>query len=364
MQILAIDVGTGTQDILLFDTTGQPENALKMIMPSPTQIVARAIRRATSKGETILLTGATMGGGPCAWAADDHLKTGYAVYATPAAACTFNDDLQAVAETGVQIISEDEAKKLKNALRVHMRDFDLEAIRQAFGRFDVAVEPDAIGVAVFDHGAAPAGYSDRKFRFDYLTRRLGENPTLSALAFLRDDIPDHLTRMAAVIVQAGDSCPLLLMDTPSAAVLGAVEDPAVRQANNCIAVNVGNAHTLAFRLQDDRITGLFEHHTGKLTTERLDDYIEQLAAGTIDNETIYNDKGHGALLFDSAPMPLTFLSVTGPRRGLLSDSRLAPYFAVPYGDMMVAGCWGLVRALTTHLPAMAEEITSALARGH
>ena len=38
MQILAIDVGTGTQDILLFDTEKEPENALKMVMPSPTAL--------------------------------------------------------------------------------------------------------------------------------------------------------------------------------------------------------------------------------------------------------------------------------------------------------------------------------------
>ena len=35
MRILAIDVGTGTQDILLFDSTQPVENALQMIMPSP-----------------------------------------------------------------------------------------------------------------------------------------------------------------------------------------------------------------------------------------------------------------------------------------------------------------------------------------
>ena len=360
MQILAVDVGTGTQDILLFDTTQEPENALKMIMPSPTQIVARAILQATEAGETVLLTGATMGGGPCAWAADNHLKRGGRIFATPAAACTFDDDLQAVIDMGVEIVSEDEAKALGDVREIPMRDFDLDALRDAFGSFGVALNPDAVGVAVFDHGAAPANYSDRKFRFDYLTRRLHAQPALHALAFLADQIPGQLTRMAAVATHAGLDCPLLLMDTPSAAVLGAREDPAVRREAHCIAVNVGNAHTLAFRLAGGRITGLFEHHTGKLTTARLDDYIEQLAAGTIDDDVIYADKGHGALLLDDAIGPVGFLSVTGPRRAMLRDSRHAPYFAVPYGDMMVAGCWGLIRALAEHTPALAGEILSAL----
>jgi len=77
MRILAVDVGTGTQDVLLFDTTREPENALKMVMPSPTQLLAERIREATRAGEDLLLTGVTMGGGPCAWAADEHIKAGH-----------------------------------------------------------------------------------------------------------------------------------------------------------------------------------------------------------------------------------------------------------------------------------------------
>jgi len=50
MQILAVDVGTGTQDVLLFDTDKEPENALKLVMPSPTVLLAQAIRAATRAG--------------------------------------------------------------------------------------------------------------------------------------------------------------------------------------------------------------------------------------------------------------------------------------------------------------------------
>jgi len=66
VHILAVDVGTGTQDVLLFDTDKEPENALKLVMPSPTAILARRIRAATEAGEDLLLTGVMMGGGPCA----------------------------------------------------------------------------------------------------------------------------------------------------------------------------------------------------------------------------------------------------------------------------------------------------------
>jgi len=41
MRILAADIVTGTQDILLFDSEKEPENSLLMVMPSPTRIDCR-----------------------------------------------------------------------------------------------------------------------------------------------------------------------------------------------------------------------------------------------------------------------------------------------------------------------------------
>ena len=93
MRILAIDVGTGTQDILLFDSDGPVENGVQLVVPSPTQIVARQVRWATAARADIALHGPIMGGGPCHWAVEDHLRAGLAAYATPSAAATFNDDL-------------------------------------------------------------------------------------------------------------------------------------------------------------------------------------------------------------------------------------------------------------------------------
>ncbi len=354
MQILAVDVGTGTQDILLYDTTREPENAFQMIMPAPTQIVAATIREATAAGEDVALVGATMGGGPCNWAVQQHLKAGRKVYATPAAACTIDDDLVAVMRMGVRLISEDEAERLRGVRRLALRDLDMDALRDAFGLFGVRLEPAAIAVAVFDHGAAPAGYSDRRFRFEYLADRLQEEPTLAALAFRRDEIPRQMTRMQAAADEAGDVEHVLIMDTPSAAMLGALEDARVRQAESALLVNAGNSHTLAFRMQAGRITGLFEHHTGRLNTEHLDDLLGKLADASIKNDEVYDDHGHGALLFDGRPMQPTLVSVTGPRRMLLASSRWRPYFAVPYGDMMLAGCWGLTRALALKEPGLAE----------
>ena len=49
MQILSVDVGTGTQDIYLFRSGVALENGFKLVMPSPTMQVAESVREATRK---------------------------------------------------------------------------------------------------------------------------------------------------------------------------------------------------------------------------------------------------------------------------------------------------------------------------
>src|SRR5689334_16821570 len=105
MRILAVDIGTGTQDILLFDTDLQPENCFKMVMPSPTMRIAAQVKEATQKSQPLLLTGLTMGGGPSHWAVRDHAAAGNAVYVTPDAARTFDDDLSRVEAMGLCLVA-------------------------------------------------------------------------------------------------------------------------------------------------------------------------------------------------------------------------------------------------------------------
>jgi uncharacterized protein (DUF1786 family) len=361
MQILAVDIGTGTQDVLLFDTDSEPENAPKLVMPSPTTLVAKAIRAATEEGADLLLTGATMGGGPCGWAAEDHLKAGYRLFSTPDAARTFNDDLDEVAAMGVEVVSEDEAAGLSNVRHLAMRDLDYGALSQAFGAFGVSLEgADVLAVAVFDHGAAPPGISDRLFRFEYLAERIRTGGGLTSFAFAGDEIPASMTRLRAAASSAPAGRPLVVMDTAPAAVLGAMEDPVVRTQGEAVIANVGNFHTLAFRLHGLQIAGLFEHHTGLLSQARLEELLAQLAAGTLSHDELFAEHGHGALVLDPARAALDFVAVTGPRRGLLAGSMLQPYLAVPHGDMMMAGCWGLVRACARVLPWTREAIEDAL----
>ena len=367
MKILAVDVGTGTQDIFLYDSRIDIENGFKLIVPSPTMIVRRRIQQATEMQRPVLLTGVTMGGGPGAWAAEDHVRAGYALFATPEAAQTLNDDLDAVRETGVQVISEDEAKQLPDSV-VHIRlaDFDFESIRRAFAAFDVSLDDlAAIAVAAFDHGAAPPDISDRQFRFDYLDERIRSQNRLTAFAYRAEDIPPIMTRLRAVGRSAAQlPAPLVVMDTAPAAVLGARYDPLVAQREQVMIANVGNFHTLAFRLSAGGIDGVFEHHTGFLNLSKLEDLLTALANSSLRHEDVFDDMGHGALVYAHRPLPLDRkdfnVVVTGPRRAMMKPSSLRPYFAVPFGDMMVSGCFGLLVAVAEHLPELAGPIRSSL----
>ncbi|MBX5490926.1 MAG: DUF1786 domain-containing protein [Chloroflexi bacterium] len=360
MRILCVDVGTGTQDVLLWDSAETLENCPQLVLPSPTVIVANAIRAATAAREPVLLTGVIQGGGPCHWAAEDHLRAGLPVYATPDAARTFDDELAKVERLGVRLVSEDEAAGLRGVRRIVLRDLYFDTLLRTLAAFGAPTALDAVAVAVFDHGNAPPGVSDRAFRFAYLARTVNAPTGLAAFAFLRHAIPPELTRMAAVAASLDPSIPLLVMDTGPAAVLGALEDPVVRATPSPLVVNVGNFHTLAFHLAAGRVAGLFEHHTGELTRAELERYLDRLAAGTLTNDEVFADMGHGALIADPAAPPPSRTVAIGPRRALLAGSPLAPYLAVPHGAMMLAGCYGLLRAFAAHVPEAADAITASL----
>jgi uncharacterized protein (DUF1786 family) len=360
-------VGTGTQDIFLYDSRLDMENGLKLVVPSPTMIIRRRLQEATRRREPVLLSGVIMGGGPNAWAAEDHLRAGLPLFATPDAARSFNDDLDAVRQMGVHLVGEDEAARLPAPVqRIDLRDFDFEAIAAALRQFDVDLRRvDAVAVAVFDHGDAPPGYSDRQFRFDYLDQRIRAENRLSAFAYRREEVPAIMTRLQAVVRSACDlEMPLVVMDTAPAAVLGATFDPQVGARSRVLIANVGNFHTLAFRLGPDGIEAVFEHHTGLIDLPKLEQLLQTLASGSLKHADVFEDQGHGALVYDPQPLHLDGqdfgVVVTGPRRSLMRGSRLRPYFAVPFGDMMIAGCFGLLASVADLLPQFKEAVRASL----
>ena len=387
MKILTVDIGTGTQDIFLYDSNLDIENGFKLVLPSPTMMVHRHLKQMLSSRSPILLTGHQMGGGPSAWAIEECARAGVPVYMTPSAATTLNDELDKVEALGIKIVGDDEADGLKSKVKsLELKDFDFELISRTFNDYGVLLDDlAAIAVAVFDHGNAPAGISDRQFRFDYLDERIKAKNSLSAFAYRSSDIPKIMTRLQSVADSAGTlPCPLVVMDTAPAAVLGANFDPVAAKRKRKIVVNVGNFHTLAFRLGDG-IEGVFEHHTGEIDLSKLEKYIRALADGSLKHQDIFDDMGHGALVYGTNPFEFGKdefdVVVTGPRRSMFnleSDGlpsmqelapalqKLRPYFATPFGDMMIAGCFGLLAATADVLPNLAETIYGSLKgeRGH
>jgi uncharacterized protein (DUF1786 family) len=363
MRILAIDIGTGTQDILLFDSSQPIENSLQLIMPSPTMIAAARIKRATTDARAVVLNGTIAGGGPCHWALEDHLRAGLPAYATPEAATTFDDDLAQVQETGITLVSDEEATRL-DAEQITLRDLDLSAIRAALAAFDVSGDFDGMALGCLDHGAAPPGYSDRLFRFDHLRRVVEARNDLRAFACLPEEIPDYLTRAQSVLASAEEGVPTVFLDTGPAAALGALQDPAVGGHEKQVVLNLGNMHALCFHLRGTQIISLYEHHTGEVTGEQIVDFTERLIAGGLPHEDVFGSKGHGVYYAMSEEQGGAnhdrMIAVTGPQRGKLLGSRLGPYFAVPHGDMMVSGCFGLLWAFAVKHPAMAGEVLPAL----
>jgi uncharacterized protein (DUF1786 family) len=160
------------------------------------------------------------------------------------------------------------------------------------------------------------------------------------------------------------------MDTGPAALLGALGDPTVQRAaeGNVLFANIGNFHTLVFHIVAGRIRSLFEHHTGLLDGPKLVGLLQRLTSGRLTNQEIFDDSGHGALTISAellpphVPQDVTLCAVTGPRRSMLQsiETPWPVYMAVPHGDMMLAGCYGLLRAFAAHFPGSAREILPRL----
>ncbi|HEX7467096.1 MAG TPA: DUF1786 family protein [Methanobacterium sp.] len=339
MKILAVDIGVGTQDIMLYDTDNSIENSVKMVMPSPTEIIANRIRK---HHNDILISGSTMGGGPVSKAVKNHLDRGYNVMMTESSARTIRDDLNRVEALGIQIIPENEEHpEIGN---IEFKDVDLNAIGEALSKFDVSLDFDHIGVAVQDHGYME-GMGDRNFRFMKIKEKLDIARNPEEFSYY-NEVPEYLTRMKGVL-KTLKGYKTTLMDSKFASVSGATCDNYVKTLNNYIAMDIGNGHTLAAAFQNNKISGVFEHHTRSLTPEKIKKLIGKLENGTITHEEVHQDGGHGAWV--TGPMNgFESIVATGPMRRILEKTDLNVHYAAPAGDVMMTGPVGLIKAILSN----------------
>ncbi len=355
---LCIDVGAGTTDILLTQPGEALENAFKLVVPAATQVVGRRIAAATARGATVVLRGPVMGGGASTAAMKRHLAAGAGFVATEEAVLTFADDADRARRLGVQVVADDEAVALLAAagdgvVEVRAGDLDVEALLAAFA--DLGVEPgvDAVAVAVQDHGFCPGG-SNRVFRFGLWARAVAERRPLGALFYDDGTLPAELTRLRAALDAArrlaagpvgdeqagGHPARLIVADTGPAALYGALPE----DRDDAVLVNVGNGHTICAVAREGRLAGVFEHHTRLLDGPGLVARLRRFLGGDLASDEVRGDGGHGAVLDGPVPGGLPLIA-TGPRRAMLEGSPLPFEFAAPYGDMMLTGCFGLLRAL-------------------
>ncbi len=335
--IFTLDVGTGTQDFLLYKEGENIRNCPKMILPSPTQLVARKVRDATSKKRDIVLRGYTMGGGPCTKAIKDHIRAGLKVYAEEKAALTVSDNIEEVKKVGIEIINENEEV---DAVEIKMGDVDLPFFNQILEKIEESI-PETIIIAVQDHGFSPHE-SNRRFRFRMFEEMMKKDGYIHSFLFHSSEVPRYFNRMTSVVesIEAFGKKDVYVMDTVFAAIAGCMPD--VREFP-ALLLNFGNSHTIGAVVdRDGYIFSLFEHHTRMMRekgTEGIEEFIKKFLSGEISNEDVFNDGGHGA--FVREVVDVKDVVATGP------NMHLCRYrIANPVGDVMIVGNLGMIYAFS------------------
>ena len=340
MKILAIDIGTGTQDIMIYDTQKEIENSIKLVLPSPHLYISQIINHST---QNLYFTGEIMGGGKIKQSIINHMKKGYDVVMQERCAKTIRDNIDQVKSYGINIA--DENKDYSSYQQIQLGDISIKKLTDFLRQFDLNFEFDKIAVAVQDHGYSTQ-MGDRDFRFEKITEKLKKAVTPFEFAF-KNDLPQYYTRMQAVkrcLEKENIAQESLIMDTKFASIAGMCFDDLAKELDSYIVVDIGNGHTTAASIEDSKIKGIFEHHTSNLTPENIERYIKRLASGEITNKEIYDDHGHGAHVI-SPISKIEKVIVTGPKRHLIEKTNLDWHNSTPAGDVMMTGTVGLIETM-------------------
>jgi len=272
-----------------------------------------------------------IGGGPIVSALKNHLKKGFSIFIEKNAAKTIRDDLREVTDLGFDVVeavenpditlSEIDFQLIKNLLNIY-GDYDLD-----------------YHIAVQDHGYIQ-GQSDRVTRMNFLENFL-KNGLKGAFFSSNNKIETTFSRFNCIyntLSQNGIKN-FSITDTAIIAALGAVYN---NKKWPVVTVDIGNGHTFACLVDKDyKVLGFFEHHTKMLTPEKFKYFINKLIDGSITNEEVYDDKGHGAKIFKPYSYKNLPILSTGPQRRSLVNEEGEISFASPLGDMMITGPVGI-----------------------
>ena len=335
MKILAIDIGAGTQDILLFDSKKKVENCISLVLPTPSKFLAEKLN--TIEGD-VYVSGDTIGGGSLARAILGHLKKGYRVVMEESAAYSIRNDLDEVKSMGIEIGKRPASNHFQ---KLEIREVDLPLLESFLSNFGEDLKVDVLAIAVQDHGVSPKGVSDRAFRFEKMEAMLRRDSRPEAFHFTEGSIPSYYLRMRSAVeaIRRTSSSPVLVMDTSFSAILGCMEEA----AGPSLVVNVGNGHTIAALLVEGKIEGLYEHHTHELTSEKLEQDLSLFLRGELSGRKVFEENGHGAITLRPYKGNVSVF-VTGPNRDLFKSTGMKFVYAGPGGNTMMTGPMGLVRA--------------------
>ena len=166
MRILAIDVGTGTQDIMIYDTEKELENSIKLVLPSPHLYISQQIRETEND---IYFTGEIMGGGKIKKSLLEHMEKGYKVVMEPTCAKTIRDNIEQVKSLGIEIA--DENKDYTDYTKIKLGDINIKKLSEFLLGYDLDLDFDEIAIAVQDHGYNE-NMGDRDFRFEKIRQKV------------------------------------------------------------------------------------------------------------------------------------------------------------------------------------------------
>lgn len=332
--ILCLDIGSGTQDVFYHMPGRELENCPKFVLPSPAMRIGYRIKELHNSGKNIYFYGRNMGGGfyrvlkRC-------LEKGQKAAIHPQAAYSLSDSHDWVKSIGLELTTECP----RGYCPVYLSDYD-PGFWQSYLALAGLGYPGLILACAQDHGFH-AGSSNRLGRFEIWKKFLIQSDGhVEKLIF--SSPPEEMTRLISLKESIGAGC---VADTGSAALLGALFVPEVEELSQdqgiCV-VNVGNSHTIAFLVHSGRVHGIFEHHTGLLNGQKLWEQLNFFRQGQLTNEQVFQDNGHGCLVLESAfGLDFKTVFVLGPRRRILEGFDCQ--FLCPGGDMMLAGCFGLLK---------------------
>jgi uncharacterized protein (DUF1786 family) len=334
-------------DVLCYDTDGG--HHVKAVARSP--VLTLAEEAAGLPGD-LLVTGSEMGGGPISTVLKERAKNNEVVMSESASA-TVHHNRARVESLGIRIVGDDEAEDLnRRGTCSHMvlRDLDRTRLRGIVEALGVPFSFDVIGVCAQDHGVPPAEVSHLDYRQRLFKTVLDRDPRPSALLYGGDAVPETLNRLCSIAEDARTfpAAAVYVMDSGMAAIQGASMDPHAKAEQSFIVLDVATSHTVGAAMASGEIAGFFEYHTRDVTLPRLESLIRQLAEGRLEHQKILEEGGHGAYIRHAIGLENAGVIVsTGPKRGLLRDTRLPVVQGAPLGDNMMTGTFGLLTAICT-----------------